>query len=113
MKIIDVPPPLSIKTKRFQAEKLIEEATEVHFLTWAENIIDFYSEGVKTLDQVRQVKVIVEAIAAANGSLTLELADYKLLEAAIRTYPAKVAPITARQYLPFIDAILGAQDVKK
>jgi hypothetical protein len=109
MKIIEIPADVAIKLKRQNGEDFTEPAK---FSTWAENIIDFYSEA-KTLKQVRQVQKIVDALKSANGTMQLEDADYELLKAAIDAYPSKLPPFIVRQHLPFIDAVEKAQEVKK
>ena len=109
MKIIEIPKPVTVTLK---AKDGSDVHTEGVFCDWAVNIIDFYTE-VKTLKQVRQVQVIVEALESANGSVSLENADYDLLKAAVENYPTKFPPTVIRQHLSFIDAIEKAQDVKK
>lgn len=110
MKIIEVPGPIMVKTRRSPKD---EDANELKFKDWAENVIDYYSEGVKTLKQVRQVQKIIDALGSANGTVSLEDAEYDLLKAAMEAYPTKLPPVIVRQQLPFIDAVEKAQDVKK
>ena len=108
MKTITVPAPILVNLKRREGD----EAVEQKFPDWATNIIDFYAEA-KTLKQVRQVQKIVDALASANGFVTLEDADYELLKAAVEQYPTKLPPVIVRQHLGFVDAIENAEDVKK
>lgn len=110
MKKIKVPDPIMIKTRKNLKE---ENVGESKFSVWAENIIDYYSEGVKTLKQVRQVQKIVDALRSANGSFNLEDAEWDLLKASVEAYPTKMLPIVVRQHLPFIEAILEAEDIAK
>lgn len=109
MKLIEIPAPVNVNLRR----KENDEPVPVKFPEWATNVIDFYSDGVKTLKQVRQVQKIVEALEKATEAVTLEDADYDLLKAAVEAYPTKMPPVIVRQHLAFVDAIEKAQEVKK
>lgn len=109
MRLITIPKPIVVKTTKSIKEV---EQNEVHFKGWTQNLIDYYSEGVKTLKQVRQVQKIVEAIEKAEETLKLEDADWELLEGAVKAYPTKMAPGVVRQHFPFVDAILNAQVIE-
>lgn len=108
MKIIEVPAAIKVKLRTQDGDK----ETDGKFAEWATNVLDFYSE-VKTVKQVRQVQKIADALEVANGTVSLEDADYDLLKAAVEAYPTKLPPFIVRQHLSFVDAIEKAQEVKK
>lgn len=65
-------------------------------------------DGVKTRDQVRQAEKIVKKIEASNGTVSLEDADYAVLDDACREI--RFVAEARRQLMPFIEALEKKQD---
>lgn len=93
MRIITVPAEITVKDKAFP----FKEVLVMH--------LDNYVE-LKTVSQSRDAAKIIDKIEAANGTLSLEDAQYDILKAAC----AKVVyvPYITRHLLGYYDAVEGA-----
>ena len=68
------------------------------------------STNGRGIKQIRQAIKIRATVETANEALTLEDADYELLNAAVSS--CQWIPAAARQLLPFFEAVESAKDVK-
>jgi hypothetical protein len=106
MKVIEVPAAVTVKPVGDGKG----ESKEIPFKEFVGVHIDTYAQA-KTAKQFRQLAKIHDALEAANGTVTLEDADYELMKAALEE--GKYFPGISRQLITYYDAIDKAQDVKK
>ena len=108
MKLIKVPEPITVEN--IPTAKGIVPSQEFKFTGFLIDHLDAF-EGIKTKAQVRQASKIADKIEAANGTLTLEPDEYKILGDCLaeKKYPTYIA----RKLVPFYDAFDGAEEVVK
>lgn len=105
MKVIEIPDPINVKKIG-----LVGNDETINFKGFILIHTDTYS-ACKTPGQIRQIGKIALALEGEGKTFQLEDAEYELLKECIKE--GKYLPGTARQLIPFYDAIDGAQDVKK
>ena len=109
MRLITVQEPIKVSV-------LLEDGRRVpikqDFKQWLVDMIDGSADKL-TLRQVRQLNKIIGTIENANGSISLEDSEYEIVKGILG--PEGIAKWFAgpsRQLIPFIDAVLNAQEVK-
>lgn len=80
------------------------------FASFLTNAMDLYAPNGKGIKQIRQAVKIMGIVEQANGTLTLEDADYEVVKAAVESCAWK--PQFARKALPFFEAVEAAKDAK-
>jgi hypothetical protein len=64
------------------------------------------------VDAAKSGRRILAAVEQSNGVIALEEADWERVCKAIRSPSQKWQPLLARQYVPFMDAVLDAKEEK-
>ena len=110
MKTIQIPKDITLKVVTRDGQDATEEMSFKKFVTLH---VDAYSgEWAKTLTQLRQIQAIVDIIEKGSGTIVFERADdFEIYEAALKAIRYKGS--IGRQLLPFYEAALKAEEVKK
>lgn len=101
-RIIDCPQDIEFEVSGVDAKLSFKE-----FLTAALNQYEPFGQGISNM---RQAAKIFDLVDSMNGTLALEDADFKVVEAAAEK--AKFNPAVGRYLVGFHEAISKSQDVK-